>query len=67
MYYEINISLKGKHLFATAKRSITTEKEYFKMLKIFKEKFLKLDGYEITGTKWEEIGYGMPTSIPIEE
>jgi len=42
MYYEINISLNGKHLFATAERSMTTEQDYFKMLKIFKDKFLKI-------------------------
>jgi hypothetical protein len=27
MYYEINISENNKHLFATAKRSITTKSE----------------------------------------
>jgi hypothetical protein len=53
MYYEINVSKKitkndgfiqseiGKyhHLFATAPRSITSEKELIKVYKVFKKKF----------------------------
>jgi len=62
-YYEINISLNGKHFFATAERSITDEQDYHKVLKVLKEKFLELDGYKINGTHWKSIGYKMPTSI----
>ena len=47
MYYEINIAKDGKHFFATAERSITTEEELKKALIIFQNKFPKEEGYEI--------------------
>ena len=47
MYYEINIAKDGKHFFATAERSITTEKELKKALIVFQNKFPKEEGYEI--------------------
>lgn len=56
MYYEINISLNGKHLFATARRSITTENELVQVNKIFQDKFPQQEGYSITITHHPEIG-----------
>lgn len=47
MYYEINIAKDGKHFFATAERSITTEKELKEALIVFQDKFPKEEGYEI--------------------
>jgi hypothetical protein len=46
-HYEINVALNGKHLFATAPRSLQTEKEARKLYKVFKEKFPKSEGYEL--------------------
>lgn len=47
MKYEINVSLKGEHLFATHERSITTTGELKRVCKIFKEKFPESEGYKL--------------------
>ena len=56
MYYEINVALNGKHLFATAERSITTDWELDKVYSLFKEKFPESEGYELSVTMWEKTG-----------
>ena len=56
MYYEINVSLNGKHFFATAERSITNPWDLRKKLKVFIQKFPESEGYKISITKWEKIG-----------
>ena len=56
MYYEINVALNGKHLFATHKRSLTTKREMKKCLEIFVEKFPESEGYSITVERCECIG-----------
>lgn len=55
-YFEINVALNGKHFFATAPRSITTFGEMLKAYKIFKEKFPKSEGYEISVTHYATKG-----------
>jgi hypothetical protein len=59
MYYEINLALNGRHLFATAKRSITSQPELKKVCKIFVEKFPQSEGYNISITEYEEDGYSL--------
>ena len=56
-HYEINVSLNGRHLFATAERSLITSADYASALKIFHEKFPKAEGYEVRGTYWQTQGY----------
>lgn len=56
MYYEINVSLNGRHLFATAERSITTSWEMEKVYNLFKEKFPESEGYKLSVTYWEKVG-----------
>lgn len=56
MYYEINVSLNGKHLFATAERSITDFHKAKQMHELFTEKFPEADGYSISVTKLEKVG-----------
>lgn len=56
MYYEINVALNGKHLFATDKRSITSKEKVEKVYKIFKEKFPMEDGYDILVSYYETVG-----------
>ena len=56
MYYEINVSLNGKHLFATAERSISNRWELDKVYHIFKEKFPESEGYEMSVTMWDKRG-----------
>ena len=51
MYYEINVALKGTHFFATDERSLTTTSEMKYVLSVFKKKFQKEEGYEITVKK----------------
>lgn len=57
MYYEINVSQNGKHLFATDKRSIKYYWELERVYRIFEQTFPKYEGYEITVIKWEEKGF----------
>ena len=47
MYYEINVSLHGRHFFATDKRSITTERALKEVYPIIKKKFPLEEGYDI--------------------
>lgn len=56
MHYEINISLNGKHLFATAERSIVSTYQLQKVYNLFKEKFPEEDGYKISVTEWNKVG-----------
>lgn len=69
MYYEINVAKNtGKkawngdhefrHLFATAERSITTERELKQALMIFTEKF-PYPEYNVSATRWENRGQGL--------
>ena len=59
MYYEINVSKKGRHIFATAERSITTYADAKFMYELFKEKFPESEGYKIDVTYWQKIGKPM--------
>lgn len=56
MHYEINVSLNGKHFFATAERSISGEWKLKEVYKILKEKFPENEGYKIDVTRWENRG-----------
>ena len=56
MYYEINVSLNGKHLFATAAHSITNNLKAEKVYNLFKEKFPDSEGYKIDITEWNKVG-----------
>ena len=56
MYYEINVSKNGRHLFATAERSITSFTQAEGMYMLFKEKFPENGGYKIDVTYWEKVG-----------
>ena len=56
MYYEINVTLNGKHLFATAERSITNKWKLKEVYDIIKNKFPKEEGYDISVSKYETIG-----------
>lgn len=59
MGYEINVSLNGKHFFATHERSITNIWKLQEVLPIFMEKFPEAEGYEITVTEWQKTGKHM--------
>lgn len=55
MYYEINISENGKHLFATAERSITNESQLKKVYDKLKIAFSEPQ-YQIRVTRYDKIG-----------
>lgn len=54
--YEINVSLNGEHFFATHERSIVSERKLKEVYKVFKEKFPKADGYELSVIYWTKNG-----------
>lgn len=54
MYYEINVSLKGKHIFATAKRSITHSRQIGPILDRLEIAFPAEEGYELMTTRIEK-------------
>lgn len=56
MYYEINVSLNGKHFFATHERSIADKWTLKEVYNVFVEKFPKEEGYEISVTLYETFG-----------
>ena len=56
MYYEINVSKDGKHVFATADRSITCRTQAEEMTNLFNEKFPKSEGYKVDVTLWRLTG-----------
>ena len=56
MYYEINVSLNGRHFFATAERSVTDRHKLKEVYNTFKEKFPEEEGYKITVTYWKKYG-----------
>lgn len=57
MYYEINVSFSGQHLFATHQRSLIDEYKAKEVYRILKDKFLKSDGYSVDITYYELSGY----------
>ena len=56
MYYEINVSLKGKHFFATAERSIIREERLKELLLVFNDKFPASEGYTISACLYRNSG-----------
>ena len=62
MYYEINVSLDGKHFFATDKRSIRHKEQMEKVYKILKQKFPLEEGYEILVSEVKTFGSFVDTN-----
>ena len=56
MYYKINVSKKGQHLFATAENSITSSNILKQVYLKFVEIFPKEKGYKITVTQYSIVG-----------
>lgn len=50
MYIEFNISLNGKHFFATHERSCTNSSDADKLKTILQAKFPESEGYYITAS-----------------
>lgn len=58
MYFEINVSLNGRHFFATSERSIQDAGKAESLYKVFLKKFPESEGYRVTVTCWEKTGHG---------
>lgn len=63
MYYEINVSCDGKHFFATSERSLTTRIDAQIAYNIFKDKFPADEGYKISVSRIEQLGYDQTKSF----
>lgn len=59
MYYEICITLRGKHFFATSDRSLTTRDQMLKVLDVFLTKFPESEGYSILVFENRTTGRGL--------
>ena len=64
MRYEINVARNGQHLFATAKRSLTSERMAIELARELAEKFTDC---EISVTRWEETGQQVEWQAAEEE
>ena len=56
MYYEINVAQNGKHVFATAERSLRSKEEVVKVYLRLMVAFPEHEGFSITASKWENVG-----------
>lgn len=63
-HYEINVSLNGRHLFATAPRSIFSPHDLKDVLPTIQEKFPESEGFSVGVTYWEIRGYQVPWNFP---
>lgn len=57
--YEINVSLNGKHLFATHERSLQFSDKTIELTKLFYIKFPESEGYKLTISHYKTIGHTM--------
>ncbi len=63
--YEINVSYKGTHFFATATRSLTHLEKANDMYKLFELLFPVEDGYHLSLQRRESIGHYIKTNDPM--
>jgi hypothetical protein len=56
MWYCINVARNGKHVFATAQRSLMIREDAEALFKLLRKKFPEEDGYELTLTRWTQQG-----------
>lgn len=56
MYYEINVSKKGQHYFATKESSILDKNEALIIAKDLKMRFPETEGFEVILTQWSKVG-----------
>lgn len=52
-YYEINVSLDGKHFFATAPRSCVDRQQALAVTQLFHTKFPEAQGFKVDVTYWK--------------
>lgn len=62
-YYTVNVSLLGRHYFATAKRSLTEEKKANEVFTALILRFPAAEGFKVTMTRWSETGTECPPPV----
>lgn len=67
MYIEFNITLNGKHFFATDKRSCTDSTKAIELKKVLFKKFPKSEGYKITASFNPQRYYGMDLNVRMDK
>ncbi len=50
MYWEINVALDGRHFFATAPRSITSQSDLRRVYRALQDRFAEASGYSLSVT-----------------
>jgi alpha-mannosidase len=55
-HVEINVSLNGRHFFATAPRSGTDRAHVKDVLASIRHRFPESEGFQVTATYWEGTG-----------
>lgn len=63
-HYEINVALNGRHFFATDPRSITNTNDLEKVLTVIIKKFPESEGFKISISYQEILGYGVERKQP---
>lgn len=56
MYYDINISKNGSHIFATSERSSTSKRNAELLFNEFKKRFPESEGFKISVSFWAKSG-----------
>jgi hypothetical protein len=57
--FEINVSLDGKHLFATHERSLKTSIDFRKLLPEIQKRFPANEGFQISVSYNPQVSYGL--------
>ncbi len=64
-YYDINVSLKGRHFFATAERSCRDWEKAQELVIDFAKRFPAAEGFEVSCTFWEGSGTVIDTKLAV--
>lgn len=65
--YELNVSLNGKHLFATHPRSLTHPMDAAKLKELFEKKFPASKGYQIDVSGRVECGVDVTLPLVVDD
>lgn len=67
MHYEINVSLKGAHLFATHERSVTSERQARSLYARFTLAFPESEGFRISVARVSTVGTEFDITAAVQE
>ena len=64
-YYEINVALDGRHLFATAPRSGVNKQQTEAIYKEIRNRFPTIEGFSVGITYWQSTGRAVTFSSKV--